>query len=106
MTGATTLLAGAAAGLMGPAAPDLEISAQVQARKVEIEQQGRSEARVHLDPEGTERIEVERNLPQGRSTYRDLTLDLNVEARIADPIHGRQSAAAASERTAPQTGEQ
>ena len=66
--------------------PDVEFRARVQAREVEIEQQGEARARVHAEPSGGERVEVERNLPKGRVRYRNLALTVQVDARIADAL--------------------
>jgi hypothetical protein len=78
------------AQLAAPAAaaappPDIEISARAKAREVRIEQQGRAEAHVVVEPSAGQRIEVERNLPQGQQRYRNLDMTLHVEGRLAGP---------------------
>lgn len=89
-----------AAAIAAPAAlPDIEIGARIKAREVKVEQQGRVEVR--LEPDAGGRIEVERNLPKGRSTYRNLELRLNIEARLADP----SARSATAVETASQSGE-
>jgi hypothetical protein len=86
MACATIILAAAATAVVTPASlPDIEISARVQAREVQIEQQGRASARVTGEASNGPRVAVERNLPKGRATYRNLDLKLSVEARLVDP---------------------
>jgi hypothetical protein len=86
MNEAVTLLLAAAAGTATATPPDVEIAARVAAREVRIEQQGRASAQVRVQPEGGKTIEVERNLPKGRSTFRTLDLTLKVEGRLADQL--------------------
>lgn len=86
MNEAITLLLAAAAGTATANLPDIEIAASVKAREVRVEQQGRASAEVRVEPEAAKRIEVERNLPKGRSTYRNFDLTLKVEGRLADHI--------------------
>jgi hypothetical protein len=86
MNEAITLLLAAAAGTATASPPDVEIGARVKAREIRIEQQGRASAQVRVQPERAKLIEVERNLPKGRSTYRNLDLTLKVEGRLADQI--------------------
>jgi hypothetical protein len=86
MNGPITLLLAAAAGTAPANLPDIEIAAHVQAREVRIQQQGRAGAEVRVDPEAAKQVEVKRNLPAGRSAYRNLDLTLKVEGRLADPI--------------------
>ena len=88
----TSILMLAAAAASGTALPDIEIKARVQAERVKIEQQGRASVRVRLEPSGDERIDVERNLPRGKSTYRNLDLRLTIEGRLADPAAARADA--------------
>lgn len=99
----TIFLATVAAGASAPA-PDISINAQVRAREVKIEQQGRANARVAVVPSAGERVEVQRNLPRGQRRYRNLELKLDVEARLADP-NGPGVNAAASAQNEPQTGD-
>lgn len=86
MNEAITMVLAAAASTATTGPPDVEIAARVKAREVRIEQQGRASAEIRVEPEAAKRIEVERNLPKGRSTYRNLDLTLKVEGRLADPI--------------------
>lgn len=90
----TPILIIAAAAAWSTAQPDIEINARIQAKSVKIEQQGRASARVRLEPSGGERIEVERNLPRGKSTYRNLDLRLTIEGRLTDPAAARTNASA------------
>ncbi|HYD24776.1 MAG TPA: hypothetical protein VEB68_08255 [Croceibacterium sp.] len=104
MASALLLAAAAAAGSASPGPPpDVAIGASVRIRELKIEQQGRASARVFVEPSAGERIEVERNLPKGRTRYRNLELEVNVEARLADP---RGAAADATSTPAePATGD-
>lgn len=86
MNGAISLLLAAAAGPDTAALPDVEIAARVRAREVRIQQQGRAIAEVRVEPEGARQVQVDRNLPKGRSAYRNLDLTLKVEGRLADPL--------------------
>lgn len=86
MNEAITLVLAAAASTATANLPDIEIAARVKARELSIEQQGRASAEVRLKPEAGKRIEVERNLPKGRSAYRNLDLTLKVEGRLANLI--------------------
>jgi hypothetical protein len=86
------------------APPDIELNARVRAREVRIEQQGRAEARVHVEPSAGQRIDVERNLPKGQASYRNLDIKVNVAARLADPAAPGVSASA-SAQTEPATGD-
>ena len=104
MPGPTLLIAAAAAGASAALPADVEIRARVEARDVRIEQQGRAEALVFVEPSAGERIEVDRNLPKGRARYRNLELDVHVEGRLADPRAPR-SAEAPATRTEPETGD-
>ena len=101
MGGAISLLLAAAAGAAPASLPDIELAARVNARKVKIEQDGRAEVRI--EPDAGKRIDVRRNLPKGRSTYRNLELRLTIEARLADPAAG--PAVSASAETASHSGE-
>ncbi len=97
---AATLLAVVQAAAAS-ATPDIEINARVRAREVHIEQQGRAEARVTIEPSAGRRIEVERNLPKGQAQYRNLDLRLHVEGRIAGPDAGVSASAAGSAEAEP-----
>ena len=94
----TSILMLAAVAASGNALPDIEINARVQAKRVKIDQQGRATARVRLEPAGDERVDVERNLPRGKSTYRNLDLRLTIEGRLADPAAAPANAPATIQR--------
>ena len=85
--------------------PDVSITARVRAREVKIEQQGEASARVYVKPSAAETIEVERNLPRGQTTYRNLDLKLTVEARLADPAAGPSATASAQASSEQPTGD-
>ncbi|MXP41792.1 hypothetical protein GRI75_09080 [Altererythrobacter soli] len=86
MNGAISLLLAAAAGPAPAALPDIEIAARVKAREVRIRQQGRASAEVRIEPEAAKQVQVDRNLPKGQSSYRNLDLTLKVKGRLADPL--------------------
>jgi hypothetical protein len=69
-----------------PALPDIELRVQARAKSVTIEQRGRTRLEVHADPEGASRVET--NLSpnaQGRTNLRNISIDINAHANIADP---------------------
>lgn len=98
MLSAFLFLAAAPAAL--PAGqPDVAVNARVHAREVTVKQQGRASARVTVEPSAGERIAVERNLPKRRDRYRNLSIDLAVEARLADPsVHASASASSSDQQ--------
>lgn len=77
--------AAAAGGLSPQGAPDIAVKATVRAREVRIEQQGRAQIRVWAEPSAGDKVAVERNLPKGQRTYRNLQIGLDAEARLAAP---------------------
>jgi len=83
----TTLVLAAAAAAGGAAAhlPDIELNARVRAREVRIEQQGEAHVRVWAEPSAGDDVKVDRNLPRGQRTYRNLDVKLHAEARLAEP---------------------
>ena len=107
MTSALLLLATATATPTGAGIeqlPDIEIHATVRAREVTIAQQGRASAAVRVEPSAGETVEVERNLPKGQQSYRNLAIELTLEARVADP-NGEPGAAASVRSEQPEAGE-
>jgi hypothetical protein len=74
----------AAAQAAAPA-PDIELNARVTAREVNIRQEGPAHLQLHADPGVAPPVKVARSQPAGAKTYRNLTLDLHAEARLADP---------------------
>lgn len=105
MIGALILAQATVASTAPAPLPDIEIHAQVQAREVRVEQEGRAAASVFVEPEGAKRIEVELNQPRGQSSYRNLELTLDIEATLTDPAAGEPIDAATAITTEPETGE-
>jgi len=96
------------AQLAAPAAaslPDIELRARVHADDVRIEQQGKAEARVHVEPSGGQTIDVQRNQPKGSSRYRNLEMTVQIDARLAEALGEVPQAAAPTEETEQGTDE-
>lgn len=70
-----------------PAAPppDIDLNARVRAREVAIRQQGEASLTLRAEPGVTPPVRVERSAPPGAQHYRNLTLTVHAEARIAEP---------------------
>jgi hypothetical protein len=85
VTGIAILLAQLAAPAAAQTLPDIEIRARVQAERVEVKQQGEAKLELQVDPGATEPVRVERSAPPGQARYRNLTIELQAEARIAGP---------------------
>ena len=85
MMGAILLFAQAAGtpAMARPAAPDIEISARVQAREVSIDEDGPIALRLRAEP-GLTDAKVERNQPAGAQNYRNLVIDARIAAWLAD----------------------
>ena len=72
-------------------APDIELNAQVRARRVTIEKKGDARLRVWTDPDsGGNVVDVEAPKANGRKTLRNLEVNVRAEARIADPRQAPQ----------------
>ena len=101
ITGAILLLAQATAALAAApaAAPDVEITAHVEAREVTIEQEG--PIRVTLTPEANSSIEVTRSQPAGTKSHRNLTIDARLAAVLSQDDDGTLTVSTTSS-----TGEQ
>ena len=84
MMGAILLFAQATGtpAMAGATAPDIEISARVEAREVSIEQEGPIEVKLHAEPGFTD-AQVERNQPAGTRSYRNLVVDARIAAWLA-----------------------
>ena len=97
MTGAAILIAQLAAGSVAAQPADVSVTAHVEARSIKIEQQGRATLTLHAEPSaGTEPVKVRRSAPPGNTQYRNLTVDLKAEARIADPSISAQTQTSSS----------
>jgi hypothetical protein len=70
--------ASAAPAALAAAPPDIELIASVQAREMQIEQEGPIVLRLEVDP-GITDVEVTRNQPAGATTY----LNRPIAARVA-----------------------
>jgi len=97
MSGAVILIAQLAAGAVTAQPADVSVTAHVEARSVKIEHEGRATLTLHAEPSaGAEPIEVQRSAPPGKTQYRNLTVDLKAEARIADPSISAQTQTSSS----------
>ena len=76
-------LAGAAGATALPP-PDIEVSARVTAREVRVRQEGAARISLRADPGVAPPVRVERSAPPGAKRYRNLTIDLKAEARLAN----------------------
>lgn len=52
---------------------------------MEVKQQGEAKLEVRADPGVAEPVRVQRSAPAGRTSYRNLTITLDAEARITGP---------------------
>jgi hypothetical protein len=78
--------------------PDIQIGATIRARSVSIEKHGDASITVRGAPDGGSLVDVRAPRGNGKKTLRNVSVDLNAEARIAD----RQAKAAETETSAPQ----
>ena len=63
--------------------PDIELNIRARARSVEIERKGEAKLEVRAEPEGGSRIEARvEPLPEGRTTLRNVEVNLNAQARL------------------------
>jgi hypothetical protein len=65
--------------------PDIELNARVQAREVEIRQDGAARVALRAEPGDAPPVRVERSAPAGAKKYRNLTIDVEAEARLVNP---------------------
>jgi hypothetical protein len=70
-----------------PALPDIELRIQARAKSVTIEQKGETRLEVHADPDGGSRVDTVSLPPkaEGRTTLRNISVDIRGHANIADP---------------------
>lgn len=66
-------------------APDIEIRAHADIRSVKIRSQGTASLTLHAEPGDAPPITVERSAPAGRTSYRNLQIDLHGFARLTAP---------------------
>lgn len=85
MNAVVILLAQLATPDPAPTLPDIEIRARVQAARVDVKQRGEAKLELRVDPGEAEPVRVERSAPAGQARYRNLTVTVEAEARIADP---------------------
>ena len=77
------LLVQAAAPQAGNA-PDIQLQARVHARSLTIQKRGDASLTLHTEPDGGNILDVQ--APKaGRKTIRNVDINLDAEARIADP---------------------
>jgi hypothetical protein len=65
--------------------PDIELNARVEARRVEVRQEGRASVTLRAEPGDALPVKVERSAPAGARRYQDLTIELKAEARLTNP---------------------
>jgi hypothetical protein len=65
--------------------PDIELNARVSAREVSVRQEGPARLTLHAEPGVAPPVKVDRSAPPGAKSYRNLTINLHAEARLADP---------------------
>ena len=77
------LLAQAAAA--PTALPDIELNIRARARSVEIERKGEAKLVVRAEPDAGSRAEVRvEPLPEGRTTLRDVEVNVRAAARLGE----------------------
>jgi hypothetical protein len=67
------------------APPDIELNARVQAREGSIREETPATLQVRVQPGDAPPVKVRRSAPAGAKSYRNLSLDLHAEARLAAP---------------------
>ena len=65
--------------------PDLEITAHADIRSLKIRSQGTARLELHAEPGGAPPVAVERSLPAGRTSDRNLSIDIHGIARLTAP---------------------
>jgi hypothetical protein len=83
-------------------APDIELNANVRARRVTIEKQGNPELTVRAGPDGGSLVDVRAPKANGRKTLRNVQVNVRAEARIANPGQAPQNNGSETETTTPQ----
>lgn len=77
--------------------PDIQLKATVRARSLTIVKQGEASLAIRTEPEGPDLVDVRAPKANGRKTIRNVAVDVNAEAHIADPNLNRTG----TETTAP-----
>ena len=67
------------------ASPDIQFGARIEARSVTIEKKGEAKLEVRADPDGGSLVKVEAPKANGSKTLRNVRIEIDAEARIADP---------------------
>jgi hypothetical protein len=85
------LLLQAGAATQGP--PDIELNIRALVRSVEIERKGEAKLEVRAEPDAGSRVEARvEPKAEGRTSLRDVRIDLKAGARIGDPAEIRAEA--------------
>ena len=72
--------------LMAQAAPpDIQFGARIEARSVTIEKKGEARLEIRAVPDGGSLVKVEAPKANGRKTLKNVRIEIDAEARIADP---------------------
>ena len=76
------------------APPDIQLNVRAQVREVRIERKGEASLEVRGGPDSVVRVEA----PQanGRRRLRNVRIEVDAEARIADPLQNRRARETAS----------
>jgi hypothetical protein len=101
MPGLGLLFLQLAAAQTSAPAPDIELNARVNAREVTIRQEGRADIALHASTGEAPPVQVERSAPPGAKTYRNLTIAVHAEARLADPNQARSQQGTTNETSPP-----
>jgi hypothetical protein len=64
---------------------DIELTARVRAREVEVRQEGEASLRLRVSTGEAPPVEVERSAPAGAKSYRNLAITVRGAVRLADP---------------------
>ena len=67
------------------ALPDIELNIRARARSVEIERKGEAKLEVRAEPDAGSRVETRvEPLPEGRTSLRNVEVNVRAEARIGE----------------------
>ncbi|HEX9955546.1 MAG TPA: hypothetical protein VGB48_10095 [Allosphingosinicella sp.] len=68
-------------------APDIELSIRARAKSVEIERKGEAKLQVTAEPDAGSRVEARvEPLPEGRTSLRNVEVNVRAEARVGEGV--------------------
>jgi len=74
--------------------PDIELVVHAEVRSVEIERKGVARLEVRAEPDGGSLVDAQiAPEPEGRTSLRNIRIDVHGEARIADPQQNSEAVA-------------